>query len=159
MSLAPYVPTPNEVVRAMLQVAELKSGETLYDLGCGDGRIVLMAAQEFGAKAVGVELDEDRYNDCRKKVQDLHLENRVNIIRGDFLSIDLREADVVTLYLLTGSNEKIRPNLEHYLKNGVRVVSHDFEMPGWKPVKVQDIKESESYSYSHTLYLYKIQRK
>ncbi len=155
MSLAPFVPTPTEVVRSMLQLAELKPGETLYDLGCGDGRIIIMAAQEFGAKAVGVEMDEGRYGDCKKKIGELNLDNQVKIIRDDLLKVDLSNADVVTLYLLTSANEKVKPNLERYLKKGARVVSHDFEMPGWKPAKVQESKETESYSYSHTLYLYK----
>ena len=88
MSLAPFVPTPNDVVRTMLQLAELKPGETVYDLGCGDGRIVLMAAQEFGAKAVGVELDDGRYSECTKKVQELHLEDKVSIIHDDLLKVD-----------------------------------------------------------------------
>jgi len=159
MSLAPFVPTPDPVVRAMIQLTELKPGETLYDLGCGDGRIIIMAAQEFGAKAVGVELDEGRYRACSEKIRDLHLENQVLIIHDDLLKVDLSNADVITLYLLTSANEKIRPNLELYLKDGARIVSHDFEMPGWKPSKVQDIKETESYSYSHTLYMYKVQKK
>ena len=159
MSLAPFVPSPDQVVRAMIQLTELKPGETLYDLGCGDGRIVLMAAQEFGANAVGVEMDDGRYHTCLDKVRELKLENKVKIIHDDLLNVDLSKADVVTLYLLTSANEKIKPNFERYLKNGARVVSHDFEMPGWKPAKVQDIKETESYSYSHTLYLYKFQKK
>jgi len=160
MSLAPFVPTPNDVVRAMLQLAELKPGETLYDLGCGDGRIVLMAVQEFEAKAVGVELDDGRYNDCVRKISELHLENQAKIMHDDLLNVDLREADVVTLYLLTRANEKVKPNLELYLRKGVRVVSHDFEMPGWTPTKVQNLGEPYSYGdeasfqFSHTLYLY-----
>lgn len=154
MSLAPFIPTPTEVIRAMLQLAELKSGETLYDLGCGDGRILIMAAQEFGAKAVGVELDEGRYGDSIKKIHGLHLENRVNIIHDDLLKVDLSEADVVTLYLLTSANEKVKPNLELYLKKGARVVSHDFEILGWKPAKVQDCTDTDSYGYSHTLDYY-----
>ena len=155
MSLAPFVPTPIEVVRAMLQLAELRSGETLFDLGCGDGRIVVMAAQEFGAKTFGVELNKGRYSECVKKIHELHLENQANIIHDDLLKVDLSEADVVTLYLLTSANEKVKPNLELYLKKGARVVSHDFEMPGWKYVKVREIKETENNNYSHTLYLYK----
>lgn len=153
MSLAPFVPTPPTVVKAMLQLAELKSGENLYDLGCGDGRIVIMAAQEFRAKAVGVELDEERYRECVKKINDLHLAGQVKIVHGDLLDVDLGEADVVTLYLLTSANEKVKPNLELHLKGGARVVSHDFEMPGWKPAKIKEIKED--YGLSHTLYLYK----
>lgn len=153
MSLAPFVPSPAEVVKSMLQLAELKPGETLYDLGCGDARIVIMAAQEFGAKAVGVELDEGRFKDCTSKIHELHLDNKIKIIHDDLLKVDLSEANVVTLYLLTSANEKVKPNLERYLKNGARVVSHDFEMPGWKVAKIKEL--TEDYGHSHTLYLYK----
>ena len=153
MSLAPFVPSPPAVVKAMLQLAELKPGENLYDLGCGDGRILIMAAQEFGAKAVGVELDEGRYRECTKKIHELHLEDKVKIIHDDLLKVNLSEANVVTLYLLTSANDKVKPNLEIYLRSGARVVSHDFEMPGWKAAKIKEI--IEDYGHSHTLYLYK----
>ena len=153
MSLALFVPTPNEVVRAMLKLAELKTGETLYDLGCGDGRIVIMAAQEFGAKAVGVELDDGRYNDCVKKIHELNIEDSVSIIHDDLLNVDLSKADVVTLYLLSSTNEKIKPNLEQYLKKGARIVSHDFQIPGWKSARIQEFRETDSNGF-HTLYLY-----
>jgi len=159
MSLAPFVPTPNEVVMAMLQLAGLQPDETLYDLGCGDGRIVLTAAQAFGAKAVGVELDDGRYNACLSKIAELHLEQQVKILHTDLLKVDLSDADVVTLYLLTTSNEKVKPNLELYLKRGARVVSHDFEIPGWTPTSVQNIEDlnvyGDEYPFSHRLYLYK----
>ena len=153
MSLAPFVASPQKVVSEMLQLAELKKGETLFDLGCGDGRIILEAAQKFGAHAVGVELDEGRYLNCIKKIQDAHLEDRVKVIHGDLLKTDLKMADVITLYLLTSSNEKVKPNLERDLKKGSRIVSHDFQITGWKPTKVKEIKENWS---SHTLYLYKL---
>ncbi len=154
MSLAPFVPSPPEVVRSMLQLAELKPGETLYDLGCGDARIIIMAVQEFGAKAaVGVELDDGRFKDCSAKIRDLHLDDKIKIIHEDLLKVDLSEANVVTLYLLTSANERVKPNLERYLKNGARVVSHDFEMPGWKATTVKEL--TEDYGHSHTLYMYK----
>ena len=127
----------------------------VLDLGCGDGRIAIIAAQEFGAKAVGVERDEGRYQKCVKKVTELHLENQVNIIHGDLLKVDLSDADVVTLYLLTSANEKIKPNLDLYLKRGARVVSHDFKIPGWKAEKIKEVRDTEGYNSSHTLYLYR----
>lgn len=153
MSLAPFVGTPPYVVRTMLELAELKPGETLYDLGCGDGRVIFMAAQEFGAKAVGVELDRGRYMTCWNKVQENHLSDRVRVIQGDLLKVDISPADVVTLYLLTSANEKVKPNLDKYLRKGARVVSHDFEIPGWRPAKVQEV--TEPHGYSHTVYVYK----
>ena len=153
MSLAPFVASPTNVVTAMLHLAELKRDETLFDLGCGDGRIILEAAQKFGAKAVGVELNEERYRDCIRKIQEAHLEKRVEVIHGDLLQVDLHRANVITLYLLTSSNEKVKPNLERDLRKGARVVSHDFHIAGWKPTKVQELKENWG---SHTLYLYTI---
>jgi len=153
MSLAPFVPSPQNVVTSMLQFAELKRGETLFDLGCGDGRIILEAAQKFGAKAVGVELDEGRYKGCVEKVKENHLENIVEVIRGNLLDVDLKRADVVTLYLLTSANDRVRPNLERDLKKGTRVVSHDFPITGWTPKKTKEIKEDWN---SHTLYLYEV---
>lgn len=151
MSLAPFVPTPSTIVTAMLELANLKRNETLFNLGCGDGRIILEAAQKFGAKAVGVEMDEGRYRDCLRKVQENHLEGRVEVIHGDLLDVDLKRADVVTLYLLTSANERVKPNLERDLRKGARVVSHDFTMPGWTESKMRDIRENGG---SHTLYLY-----
>ena len=151
MSLAPFVPSPQNVVTAMLRLAELKRGETLFDLGCGDGRIIMEAAQEFGARAVGVELDEGRYKDCVRRVKEAHLEDRVELVHGDLLNVNLKKANVVTLYLLTSANEKVKPNMERDLKKGARVVSHDFQMTGWTPTKVIEVKENGG---SHDIYLY-----
>ncbi|MFH0896769.1 MAG: class I SAM-dependent methyltransferase [Candidatus Bathyarchaeota archaeon] len=151
MSLAPFVASPPNIVTAMLELAEIKQDETLYDLGCGDARIIIEAAQKFGAKAVGVELDDGRYRDCVKKVQEAHLENKIEVIYGNLLEVDLKKADVITLYLLTSANDRIRPNLERDLKKGARVVSHDFSITGWTPTRTREIKETWG---SHTLYLY-----
>ena len=151
-SLAPYVPSPTNVVEKMLQMAELKEGNILYDLGCGDGRIVIMAVQRYGANCVGVELDDGRYNKCVRKVRELGIQNQVKIIHGNAMNISLKDADVVTLYLLTRSNEKLKPNFERDLKPGARVVSHDFSMPGWTPTLIEEIKESND---SHTIYMYR----
>lgn len=153
MSLAPFVASPNNVVTAMLELAGLKENETLFDLGCGDGRIILEAAEKFGARAVGVELDEGRYKECSLKIQKFHLEDRVEVIHGTLLDVDLQKADVVTLYLLTSANEKVRGNLQRDLKTGARVVSHDFPISKWTPSKVKELRENYG---SHTLYLYVI---
>ena len=151
-SLAPYVPSPPDVVEKILRMAELKEGNILYDLGCGDGRIVIMAAQRFGANCVGVELDDGRYRGCVRKVRELQLQSQVKIVQGNAMDISLKDADVVTLYLLTKSNEKLKPNLERDLKPGARVVSHDFSMPGWTPTLVEEIKGSTD---THTIYMYR----
>jgi predicted RNA methylase len=140
----------------MLQLAELRSGEVLFDLGAGDGRTVLIAAKTFGARAVGVELREDLAKKALSTVHDNGLANRVTIVNGDMFSVNLMSADVVFLYLTTSANEKIRSKLETELKQGVRVVSHDYEIVGWKPVVVENFCENPQLGYpSHTLYLYK----
>lgn len=153
--LAPFVPTPEVVVQKMLKLAEVKPGDTVYDLGCGDGRIIIMAAQKFGASAVGVELDNDLYKQTSERIKELKLEDKVKVIHGDLLQADLKPATVVTLYLLTSANEKVKPNLEKQLKKGARVVSHDFEVPGWKADKTENVGEDESEFRQHTLYLYR----
>jgi len=137
----------------MLELAELKPGEVLYDLGCGDGRIIIMAAKEFGARAVGIELRKDLVEQCIKEVKRQKLEDKITIIHGNFFDIDIGEADVVTLYLLTSVNEKLKPKLEKELKRGARVVSHDFEVVGWKPLKVESVYDQWR---SHRIYLYKL---
>ena len=149
----PFVPTPEVVVRRMLQLANVRRGEHVYDLGCGDGRIVIMAAREFGAQSACIEIRKDLYEQTLRRVKDLGLEDRVRVIYGNFFEEDLSDADIVTMYLLTSVNERIKPKLERELKPGVRVVSHDFEMPGWKPLIVEDLYEEWR---SHKVYLYKI---
>jgi len=140
----------------MLQLAELKPGEVLFDLGAGDGRTVIMAAKTFSARAVGVELREDLAKKALSTIHDNGLADRVTIVNGDMFNVNLTSADVVFLYLTTSANEKIRPKLETELKKGVRVVSHDYEIVGWKPVKVDNFCENPQLGYpSHTIYLYK----
>ena len=156
MSLAPFVPSPTNVVNKMLELAELKPGETLYDLGCGDGRVAIMAAQEFGARSVGVEMREDLAKQALGRVSELGLDVRVKIVQGDMFKLDLSQADVVTLYLTTSANDKVKPKLEAELKPGTRVVSHDYEILGWRPVKIDNFCENPRLGYpSHTIYVYK----
>jgi len=152
-SLAPYIPTPQVIVDRMLEAGRVKPGEMVYDLGSGDGRIVITAAQKFGARAVGVELSEDLCRTTSARVKALGLEDRVTIVHGNLLKVDLRPADVVTIYLLTSSNERLRPNLEKYLKPGARVVSNDFEIRGWKPAEVVKIAAGNT---THSIYVYEI---
>jgi predicted RNA methylase len=143
------------VVQHMLEVAELKPGDVFFDLGAGDGRTVIMAAKTFGARAVGVEMREDLAKRAISVIQDNGLGDRVTIVNGDMFKVDLSAADVVFLYLTTSANEKIKPKMEAELKKGVRVVSHDYEIVGWKPVKVENFVENPSMGYpQHTIYLY-----
>lgn len=151
MRLAPSVPSPPNVVNRMLEAAHLKPGETLYDLGSGDGRVLITAAQTFGAKAVGVEISKDFVASSTKRIKDLKLDEKVQVIEGDLLQVDLSRADVVTLYLLTKSNDLLRPQLEKQLKAGARVVSHDYAIPGWQPARVETV---EAHKREHKLYVY-----
>lgn len=149
--LAPYVSSPQPIVVKMLEIAGLKSGQTLYDLGCGDGRIVATAAKEFGAKAVGVELSPALAKRARQAVESMGLKEQVKIIEGDLMQVDLSDADVVALYLLTEANEQLRPKLEKELKPGARVVSLEFRIKGWKPLRVEKV---EAHRHPYTIYLY-----
>jgi len=154
--IAPFVASPTPVVRQMLILAELKPGETLYDLGSGDGRAVIMAAKDFGARSVGVELREDLVKRALSNIHELGLETKAHILQNDIFKVDLSEADVVFLYLTTSANEKVKPKLETELKPGVRIVSHDYEVLGWKPSKIDNFCENPRLGYpSHTLYVYK----
>lgn len=156
MFLAPFVATPIPVVRRMLVLAELKRNEILFDLGSGDGRAVIMAATDFGAKSVGVELRDDLSKKALTSIQLLNLEDKPHIIQRDIFDVDLSSADVVFLYLTTSANERIKPKLESELKSGTRVVSHDYEILGWEPIKVDTFCENPELGYpSHTLYVYK----
>ena len=152
--LAPYYPTPETIVRKMLQLGELKAGEKMFDLGSGDGRIVIMAADQFHAVAVGVELDKDLVRQSTEKIRSLHLQKSARIIPGDILQQDYSSADLIAVYLLPISNDKVRPILEKQLKKGTRVVAHDFEFKDWKPDKVESI-EDDGEGRSHTLFLYR----
>lgn len=157
MYIAPYVSTPLSVVRQMLVLSELRPGELIYDLGSGDGRVVIMAVQEFGARGVGVELREDLVKRAIEKISEFDIGEKVKIVQSDMFNVDLSHADVITLYLTTSANEKVKPKLESDLKQGARVVTHDYEILGWKPHKVDKFCENPRLGYpSHTLYVYKI---
>jgi ubiquinone/menaquinone biosynthesis C-methylase UbiE len=149
-NLAPYIPTPQLLVERMLEAGHVKPGDVVYDLGSGDGRIVITAAQKFGAKAVGVEIRADLCRIATEKIKSLGLDDRVRMVQGNVMRVDLSPADVVTLYLATDANEMLRPNLEKYLKNGARVVSHEYAVPGWKP----NVVDKDQERHGHTIYLY-----
>jgi ubiquinone/menaquinone biosynthesis C-methylase UbiE len=152
-NLAPYIPSPQSIVEKMLEAGHVRPGMTVYDLGSGDGRIVITAAQKFGAKAVGVELRADLCRIATERIKALGLEDRVRMVQGSALRVDLSPADVVTMYLLTSSNERMKPNLEKYLKPGARVVSNQFPIKGWKPVETV---KAQAGSMEDTIYVYEI---
>ncbi len=152
-SLAPYLPTPNAVVDQMLQAVQLKPGETLFDLGSGDGRIVIAAAKKYKANAIGVELDDDLAASSISRIAEEGLDKTARIIHGDLLKQNYSTADVVTVYLWPEANKQVAQLLDIQLKKGTRVISHDFEMGGWKPTKVITIAD-DGTGRSHTLFLY-----
>lgn len=134
-----YVPTPQPVVDAMLKLAEVGEGDVLYDLGSGDGRIPIAAAKQYGIRAVGVDIDPQRIAEARKNARNAGVEDLVTFRQADLFETDFSEASVVTLYLLTNLNEKLKPKLLSDLEPGSRVVSHSFDMGDWKPEKQEHI--------------------
>jgi SAM-dependent methyltransferase len=150
--LAPYVASPIRVMDRMLELANMKPGETLYDLGCGDGRILIAAVRKYNVKAVGVEISPKLVAQAQASIQRAGLQNQARVIQGDILSADPAGADVVYLYLSTKLNERLRPRLESRLKTGARVVSHDYPVPGWKPAKVEETDGEQR----HMIYLYEM---
>lgn len=150
----PYVPSPPNVVRKMLEVAKVGPEDVVYDLGCGDGRIVITAVKEFNArKAIGIDINDERIQEATKNVKENGLDGRVVIKKGNFFEEDLSEATVVTMFLLTNVNEMLRPKLEKELKPGTRVVSHEFEIRGWTPKEVVKVEDG---NMNHIVYLYVI---
>jgi predicted RNA methylase len=153
--LAPYYPTPETIVDKMLKLGGLKAGEKMYDLGSGDGRIVIAAAQKFHADAVGVELDKDLCKQSAAKILKLGLDKNAHIVNGDLLKQDYSSADLVTVYLLPDAvNNKVQPLLDRQLKKGARIVAKDFDFRNWTPEKVENIAD-DGEGRSHTLYLYR----
>lgn len=153
-SLAPTVPSPEQAIQRMLQMANLKPSETLYDLGCGDGRILIAAAERYHVKAVGVEISERMARRAAEKVKKAGLQDRVSIVHGNFLRTDLSHADVVTLYLATTANESLRPSLERSLRPNSRVVSYDYPIPGWRAISTSET--TGSTGDTHVIYLYEV---
>jgi precorrin-6B methylase 2 len=152
-SLAPYIPTPQAVVEKMLEAGHIKPGDVVDDRGAGDGRIIITAAKEYGAKAVGIELQKNLVDKVRERIKELGLEDKVTVIHDSFLHADLSPATVVTMYLLTSSNAKLRPILEKSLKPGTRVVSNQFPVKGWRPIAISHVKPG---SMEYTIYVYEI---
>jgi protein-L-isoaspartate O-methyltransferase len=153
--LAPFVPTPFKVVRAILKLAKVRENDLVYDLGSGDGRIIIMAAQKFHARAVGIEFDENLYQKATAAIQQLRLEERVKLIQGDIFNQNLSPATVVTVYLLPRSLEKIAPLLEKQLSKGTRVVTVDGQIQGWTWVRKKQVKD-KARATPYNLYLYEV---
>jgi SAM-dependent methyltransferase len=141
----PFVPTPTEVVNAMLKLAGVNKGDVVYDLGSGDGRIVIAAAKRHGAHAVGIDIDPARIDEATRNARQAGVADRVRFIRQDLFDADIGEATVVTLYLLPRVNQRLRPKLLAELKPGTRVVSHGFDMGDWKPERTIEIQSVPVY--------------
>ncbi|HEY8553992.1 MAG TPA: class I SAM-dependent methyltransferase [Burkholderiales bacterium] len=141
----PFVPTPQPVVEAMLELAEIDKNDVVYDLGSGDGRIVITAAKKYGARGVGVDIDPERIAEGRENARAAGVEDKVKFIEGDLFQVDLRPATAVTLYLLPDVNLKLRPKLLKELRPGTPVVSHSFSMGDWEPEKTVTVNGSTLY--------------
>lgn len=144
----PYVPTTEPAVQEMLKLAGVRKTDVVYDLGCGDGRIVIAAAKQYGARGVGIDINPERISEARENARKAGVEHLVKFVEQDLFEADIREATVVTLFLLTEVNMRLRPKLLADLKPGTRVVSNTFEMGDWKPEKEARLNdEDHEYSY------------
>jgi ribosomal protein L11 methylase PrmA len=150
--LAPFVATPEDVVERMLQLAKVGPDDTVYDLGCGDGRIVIAAAKKFGARGVGIDIDPNLVNRAEARAKAEGVSNRVRFEVGDVMAANVSRATVVTLYLLSASNVKLRPILTRQLRKGARIVSHSFAMGDWEPEVVDTFRDQAGTA--RTLYLW-----
>ena len=152
--LAPYVQTPQDVVERMLQIAQVGRNDVVYDLGCGDGRLVITAAKKYGARGVGVDFDLNRVKESQANAEKAGVEALVEFKQQDALTVDVSPATVVTLYLLTSSNLKLRPILTKALRPGARIVSHQFGMGDWRPETQETLTEADGSP--HIVYLWKV---
>ncbi|MGV8091485.1 MAG: SAM-dependent methyltransferase [Mangrovibacterium sp.] len=144
----PYVPTNQETVEKMLELADVKPGDVVYDLGCGDGRIVITAAKKFGATGVGVDLNPQRIEEANENAEAAGVADKVTFIQGDLFEFDFSKANVLTLYLLPSVNLELMPKVKRELKPGSRVVSHDFDMGDWKPEKTVKVGSDVIYLWT-----------
>ena len=152
-SLAPFVPTPQDVVDRMLQLADVTQNDVVYDLGCGDGRIVITAAQRFGASGVGIDFDPQRIAESNANAERAGVTHLVRFMEQDAMEVDVSEATVVTLYLLSSSNARLRPILTSQLRPGSRIVSHAFSMGDWEADTVERFEDERGNT--RTLYLWR----
>ena len=152
----PFVPSPQYVVDRMIEVAEIKKGDVLYDMGSGDGRIVIGAAKKYGIRAVGIDLNPELVEKARENAKKEGVSHLVEFRAQDGLTVDLSEATVVTLYMFKWFNNALRPKLQK-LKPGSRVIAHDFDIDEWKPTRVETVKapsDGSDYAESRTLYIW-----
>jgi len=156
----PFVPTPIEVIDRMLELAEVKKGDVVYDLGSGDGRIVIRAAKKYGARAVGIEMDSWLLDKARRAANAENVSHLVEFRSEDALKTDLSPATVVTLYMLPWFNEAMKSNFKKMLKPGARIVAHDFGIEGWPPDKTENLPEIEIIAggrrHQHVIYLWRM---
>ena len=153
--LATFEPTPHEAVRRMLELAEVKPGELLYDLGSGDGRIVIAAAQEFHAKALGFEIDRDLVHMSQKAIRSKRLGRLARIENKDLMTADFSKPDVITCYLTPEGLEKVTPKLEAEMRPGSRLAAYQFPIPGWAPVHAETVKQNAPDTPAHQIFLYR----
>ena len=144
----PYVPSPNPVVDGMLKLAGVSSGDTVYDLGCGDGRIVIAAARTYGAKGVGVDINPERIEEARSNAKSAKVEDKVRFEENDLFNANIANATVVTLYLLPDVNLRLKAKLLKELKPGTRIVSHSFDMGDWKPEKEERVEGRQIFLWT-----------
>ena len=152
-SLAPFVPTPQDVVDRMLELAGVGASDVVYDLGCGDGRIVITAAREYGARGVGIDIDPQRIAEANANAEAEGVQHLVRFIEQDAMTVDVSDATVVTLYLLSSSNLKLRPLLTEQLAAGARIVSHAFSMGDWSADQVD--RFTDLRGNTRTLFLWR----
>ena len=156
----PFVPTPIEVIDKMLEMARVQKNDVVYDLGSGDGRVVIRAAKKYGARGVGIEMDQMLLDKARKAAHTQGVSHLVEFRAEDALKTDLSPATVVTLYMLPWFNKAMKPNFLKYLKPGSRIVAHDFGIEGWKPDKTERLPEPEKkaggYVHYHSIFLWNI---
>jgi len=153
--LAPFVTTPMEVVAKMLEMAEVDSQDIVYDIGCGDGRIVVMAAEKYGARGVGIEIDPVRIDEAKENARSANVEHLLRFYLGDATTMNFSEATVVALYLLPESNAILRPMFDEQLEPGVVVVTHNYRIPGWEEKEVDTFYMKDEWDKDHSIFLYR----
>ncbi len=152
--LAPFVTTPIPVVKKMLELAQVSHNDLVYDIGCGDGRIVITAAVMYGARGVGIDIDPEKVKESENNARKAGVSKKVKFILGDATKMDISEATVVALYLLPESNALLKPKLERELKNGSRVVSHNYSMPDWEDKELAFFEIQDEEGKEHSIYVY-----